>query len=109
MSHSPSIEIMASGYGRIVGRIDVENAPEALSRGTDLFAVGKPLIADISELQSADSITLAVLLALAARARKSGGALSFTRASERLKAIAHLGDAEPLLGFGGDQVGVVDA
>ena len=99
MSHSLTIEIDATGRGRIAGRIDVDNAADALSRGIGLFAVGKPLIADISALESADSITLAVLIAWAARARKSGGNLTFKQVSASLQAIAHLGDVESMLGF----------
>lgn len=99
MSESLTIEKGASSIGRVAGRIDVNNASSALSRGSALFAVGKQLEADVSGLQSADSITLAVLLAWAVRASKSGGKLSYKGASSRLQAIAHLGDAEALLGF----------
>ncbi|MFZ1837923.1 MAG: STAS domain-containing protein, partial [Dokdonella sp.] len=54
---------------------------------------------DVAELHSADSVTLAVLLAWAAHARRNGGSLAFLHASSRLRAIAHLGDAEALLGL----------
>lgn len=104
MSQPLNINKDASGEGRISGRINVDNAAAALSRGTDLFAQGQRAQADISALQSADSITLAVLLAWAVRARKSGGELTFSGASPRLRAIAHLGDAELLLGFAADNI-----
>ncbi len=99
MSESLIIENGPAGGGRVAGRIDVDNASTALARGIALYAVGKSVNADLSGLDSADSVTLAVLLAWAVRARKSGGTLTFTGASSRLQAIAHLGDAEPLLGF----------
>jgi phospholipid transport system transporter-binding protein len=101
VSTSLTIEMATPSTGRIEGSIDVDNAATALSRGADLFAAGKVISADLSGLQSADSVTLAVLLAWAARARRAGGVLSFAGASSRLRSIAHLSDAEDLLGFGG--------
>jgi phospholipid transport system transporter-binding protein len=94
-----TIEMATPSTGRVTGKIDVDNAASALSSGADLFAAGKSITADLSTLESADSVTLAVLLAWASRARRAGGALSFKGASSRLRSIAHLSDAESLLGF----------
>jgi ABC-type transporter Mla MlaB component len=98
---SLTVEMASSSAGRVAGRIDVDNAATALARGADLFAVGKSLSVDLSALESADSVTLAVLLAWAARARRAGGMLSFEAASSHLRSIAHLSDADGLLGFDG--------
>ena len=43
--------------------------------------------------------TLAVLLAWTARARRAGAALRFAGVPDDLRALAHLCDAEPLLGI----------
>jgi anti-anti-sigma regulatory factor len=99
---SLTIEMAAVSSGRVVGRIDVDNASTALSRGAGLFATGKPVTVDLSALESADSVTLAVLLAWAVRACRAGGRLSFEGVSSHLRSIAHLSDAEGLLGFDSD-------
>ena len=98
MSNALTIDVISSAEARVAGRIDVDNAKSALSRGATVL-VGKHMVADISGLQTADSVTLAVLLAWIARARKSGAELRFSGVSAPLRAIAHLSDVESLLGF----------
>lgn len=87
------------GGGRVAGRINVDNAGAALDQGKALLVAGQVGRVDVAELHSADSVTLAVLLAWAAHARRNGGSLAFLHASSRLRAIAHLSDAEALLGL----------
>ena len=99
MSNSLIIELTSPGVGRVAGRIDVDNAAIALIRGSALQAGGRSLEVDLAELHSADSVTLAVLLEWAAQARTRGNRLIFRQASSRLRAIAHLSDAEQLLGL----------
>ena len=94
------VERSPNGGGRVAGRIDVDNAAAALVQGREFGVGGKPGLVDVADLQSADSVTLAVLLAWAAQARRNGGQLGFVHASSRLRAIAHLSDAEDLLGLG---------
>ncbi|HMM67445.1 MAG TPA: STAS domain-containing protein [Dokdonella sp.] len=84
----------------VAGRIDVSNAASALAAGDPLSAVTARTDVDLKGLESADSVTLAVLLAWSARARHNGGALVFRDVSPRLRSIAHLSDAEDLLGIG---------
>ncbi len=100
MSTSLIVERSPSGGARVVGRINVDNAAAALARGKELGLGGKADgLVDVAELQSADSVTLAVLLAWAAQAGRNGGRLTLVHASSRLRAIAHLSDAEALLGL----------
>ncbi len=98
MSTELTIEATSSAEVSVRGRIDVCNATKALSRGAALFA-GKRTTADVSDLQSADSVTLAVLLAWVEHAQNSGGVLRYQGVSERLRSIAQLGDVVPLLGI----------
>ena len=99
MSSLLTIELISPRAGRVVGRIDVDNAAVALSRGSVLQVDGKNIDVDLAELESADSVTLAVLLEWAAQARRRGSRLIYRQASSRLRAIAHLSDAESLLGL----------
>ena len=99
MSNTLNIEATSPAEAMVAGTIDVENASKALSRGAAILE-GKRTTADVSELESADSVTLAVLLAWVSRAQNSGGALTYKGVSKRLRAIAQLGDVGPLLGIG---------
>lgn len=99
MSSPFSVELDAAGNGRVSGRINVSNATRALSEGTKLSKPSARTEVDLKDLESADSVTLAVLLAWAAAASRKGGKLVYRGIPERLRAIAHLGDAEPLLGI----------
>ena len=100
MNASLIVEKSPAGGVRVAGRITVDNAAGALEQYRELGAAGESGRVDVADLHSADSVTLAVLLAWAARARRNGGGgLAFVHASSRLRAIAHLSDAEALLGL----------
>lgn len=84
---------------RVAGTIDVGNAPRVLREGDAAIAAAKQPVVDVSTLASADSVTLAVLVAWSAHAAKAGRPLAFRGLPERLRALAHLSDAEGLLGL----------
>ncbi|MCQ4164739.1 STAS domain-containing protein [Tahibacter harae] len=54
---------------------------------------------DLAGVVQADSAGLAVLLALAGDARRSGATLQIVNAPESLRALAHLAEVDGLLGF----------
>lgn len=94
------IERLDAGHARIEGRLGFAEAAAALARGNELYGAGNGDIrVDLAGLDGVDSATLAVLLAWAARARSAGVALHFAAIPDDLKALAHLCDAEPLLGI----------
>lgn len=84
----------------VAGRIDVRNAASSLAAGASMAGATARTEVDLKELESADSVTLAVLLAWSARARHNGGALVYRHVSPHLRSIAHLSHAEALLGIG---------
>ncbi|MEO8011511.1 MAG: STAS domain-containing protein [Dokdonella sp.] len=81
---------------RVSGRINVDNASDALARGRE-FLSGAQRRVDLSALESADSVTLSVLLAWAAPSSRRGEAVEFAGMPSRLQALAHLSDADQLL------------
>jgi phospholipid transport system transporter-binding protein len=85
---------------RVSGAIGFADASEAVKRTGDLF-VGdaKEVIVDLGGLSRADSATLGVLLIWAAAAAVRGVKLRFANPPQGLQALAHLCDAEPLLGL----------
>ena len=100
---SPRVEIDADTLGtlRVSGAISYTNAADALAR-LPVTRVGKASTAvdvDLSGLKHADSATLAVLIAWAARVKKLGGELRLRNAPQALRNLAHLSDLEGLLGF----------
>ncbi len=99
MSSELAIQRSGDSAVRVAGRIDVANAASALVRSAEVVVPGRAVQVDLARLESADSVTLSVLLAWGARARASGGSVEFLAPSTRLRAIAHLSKAEPLLGF----------
>jgi phospholipid transport system transporter-binding protein len=90
---------------RVAGRLGFSEAAAALARSGELLdagtagAPGRAIKVDIAGLEGVDSATLAVLLAWAARASARGMSLSFTGVPPGLLALAHLCDAERLLGI----------
>ena len=70
-----------------------------MAAGAALAEVHNPVEVDLKGLHSADSVTLAVLLDWMARARRQEGDLLFRNVPKRLRSIAHLSDAEDLLGL----------
>ena len=88
------------GAIRVAGRLGFSEASAALARSGELIVANASDVAvDVSGLEAVDSATLAVLLAWAARARVRGTALRFTKVPAGLRALAHLCDAEDLLGI----------
>lgn len=93
-----ALQITAAGTGtaQVAGRIHVANAAAALQRFAELPNTAQVSV-DVSRLTDADSITLAVLLAWAARAARQGRRLHYVALPEKLRALAHLCDVEVLL------------
>lgn len=102
MSHAPatfSIERADAAHMRVAGEIGFANASEAVARTGDLFDGQADVTVDLTGLTRSDSATLGVLLIWAATAAVRGVRLRFANAPHGLMALAHLCDAEPLLGL----------
>lgn len=102
MSDALHIERVDAAHVRVSGALGFSEAGSALRRGEELFseqAAPAAVEIDVSGLGRVDSATLAVLLAWAARAASKGMRLRFNGVSADLRALAHLCDAEPLLGI----------
>lgn len=93
-----ALQITSAGEGaaHVAGRIDVANSAAALERFAELPNTAQVSV-DVSRLTDADSITLAVLLAWAARAARQGRRLNYVALPEKLRALARLCDVEALL------------
>ena len=87
------------GCVHVCGVIDTGNAAAALQQADRLAGVDGRLVVDLSRLASTDSVTLAVLLAWAARLTRAGQAVQFTGMPEHLRALARLSEVEGLLGL----------
>ena len=74
-------------------RISFDNAGAALANPPAQNPV------DLSDLADADSATLAVLIAWAARARERGAPLRYLNAPPALRNLARLSDVDGLLGL----------
>lgn len=96
MAMALQITPMGPGAVQVAGRIDVANSATALQRFAELSDAGQVSV-DVSRLTDADSITLAVLLAWAARAARQGRRLHYIALPEKLRALARLCDVEVLL------------
>lgn len=101
MTSSPlRIERSDANHARVVGRLGFAGAADAFARGDELLAgTAKEISVDIAGLEAADSATLAVLLAWSARAQTAGLRIRYAGVPDGLRALAHLCDAEPLLGI----------
>ncbi len=85
---------------RVSGAIGFADASDAVNRTDELFeANAKDVTVDLGGLARADSATLGVLLIWAAAAAVRGVKVRFANPPQGLKALAHLCDAEPLLGL----------
>jgi len=84
---------------RVIGEIGFANASEGVARTNEVIGGDSELTVDLAGLKRSDSATLGVLLIWAAAAAFRRVRLRFTNAPTGLKALAHLCDAEPLLGF----------
>ncbi|HNR91300.1 MAG TPA: STAS domain-containing protein [Dokdonella sp.] len=87
------------GHGRFAARgsIDAANAAQALAEGRRQLLAVEPVSVDLAALESADGMTLAVLVAWSSHAARAGRTLRFTNIGERLRAVAHLYAVEPFL------------
>lgn len=94
-----ALSITADGdhRARIAGRIHVANAAAVLIRFDELPRAASVTV-DVSALGDADGITLAVLLAWAARAAREGCRMHFVALPDKLRALAQLCEVEELLG-----------
>jgi len=94
------IERVGADRARVAGRLGFAEAAAALARGEEVYGRTRgEVTVDLADLGQVDSATLAVLLAWTARARRAGAALRFAGVPDDLRALAHLCDAEPLLGI----------
>ena len=85
---------------RVSGAIGFGDATEAVKRTDELFAANaNDVTVDLGGLSRADSATLGVLLLWAAAAATRRVRLRFANLPQGLQALAHLCDAEPLLGI----------
>jgi anti-anti-sigma regulatory factor len=84
---------------RVAGEIGFDNASEGVARTNEVIGGDSDLTVDLRGLTRADSAALGVLLIWAAAAALRRVRLRFTNVPADLKALAHLCDAEPLLGF----------
>jgi phospholipid transport system transporter-binding protein len=98
-SGSLRIERADAAHVRVVGEIGFANAGDAVTRTGELFTGHSDVTADLAGLTRADSATLGVLLIWAAAAAVRGVRLRFANVPPGLMALAHLCDAEPLLGL----------
>jgi ABC-type transporter Mla MlaB component len=79
---------------RASGAITFANATQTLARLPDARG---PVDVDLSRVLNADSATLSVLIAWAARARARGGSLRYLNAPAGLHNLARLSDLDALL------------
>jgi len=96
VSDALRIERVDAGHVRVAGELGFANAGEGVARAQELPAGAT---VDLAGLSRSDSATLGVLLIWAARAAKRGTRITFTNVPAGLRALAHLCDAEPLLGI----------
>ena len=102
MTAAPSYQLDndAAGTLRLRGVISFVNAAQAFASPPQAGQhAAAALDVDLAALESADSATLAVLVAWSAAARKRGTALRYLRAPQGLRNLAKLADVEGLLGF----------
>jgi phospholipid transport system transporter-binding protein len=93
-----SFEADSTGAMRLRGAISFANAAQA-ARQAPGAPRGATLDLDLAALESADSATLAVLIAWSAAARRRGATLRYRRAPQGLLNLARLTEVDRLLGF----------
>ena len=93
------LESDAAGTLRLRGAISFANAAQAFAVPPRELKSGATLDVDLAALESADSATLAVLIAWSAAACRRGTALRYLHAPEGLRNLAKLADVQTLLGF----------
>ena len=94
-----SIDRVDASTVRVGGVIGFGNARAAVERTGDVINGAGDETVDLAALQNVDSATLGVLLIWAADAARRGGRLHLANAPAGLRALAHLCDAETLLGL----------
>jgi len=87
-----------AGHFRLGGVLGFETARAVLEKGAAAFAGNKTLSLDLSGITHADSAGLAVLLTWVGRARRDGGAISYTAVPAQLSRIARVCGVDALLG-----------
>lgn len=100
MSAATAFAVTASAPDRLAatGAFNFATAAAALAALRRQMPPGAATL-DLAGIAQADSAGLAVLLALAGDARRSGATLRIVNAPESLRALAHLADVDDLLGF----------
>ncbi|MEO7431522.1 MAG: STAS domain-containing protein [Dokdonella sp.] len=94
------IERSDASHARVTGRLGFIEAPAAFARSEELLnGAASEMSVDVAGVEAVDSATLAVLLAWAARAQTDGKRIRYTGVPVGLRALAHLCDAEPMLGI----------
>lgn len=101
MTVAPVLQLQASAPGAIAlsGDLVFANAAAALQQVRAAVAGAGSVLLDLRGVARADSAGLAVLLALAAEARAAGRELRLREVPASLRALAHLGEVERLLGL----------
>lgn len=94
-----NLESDTMGTLRLRGAISFANAAQAVMQAPPAAARGQTLDLDLAALVSADSATMAVLVAWSAAARRHGAALRYLHAPEGLRNLARLCEVDQLLGF----------
>lgn len=100
MSTTPTtFAIQESGPGRLVanGKMNFDNAAQALTAGLALIPRGQPCTIDLSGVNEADSAGLAVLVEWLATARKRGTQIRYEGIPAQILAVARISDLEDLL------------
>ena len=100
MTAALRIERVDAENVRIGGELGFGNAQDGVARTEELFTGARSdVTVDLGGLARSDSATLGVLLIWSARAAVRGARLRFSNVPAGLRALAHLCDAEPLLGI----------
>jgi phospholipid transport system transporter-binding protein len=94
-----SLETDSLGTLRLRGAISFANAAQALAAPPQAPRQGAALELDLAALESADSATLAVLIAWSAQARRRGATLRYHRVPQGLRNLARLTEVDGLLGL----------
>ena len=93
------IEAAAADTFALSGELVFGNAAACLQRIRAALAAHAAPILDLAGVSRADSAGLAVLLALAAEGRAAGRSVRLRGVPAGLRALAHLGEVESLLGL----------
>ena len=99
MTAAPHYELESDAAGtlRLRGEISFANAAQAFAVPPRAVQPGVALDVDLAALESADSATLAVLIAWSAAARERGTTLRYLHAPQGLRNLAKLADVDGLL------------